>query len=202
MTTAEIVTSVIAILSLMVSGLTAYLTLLSRFKGALIPKRRAILTQIAGVPYVILECEFSNSGAKHGSIEDIMITIVHDETGTQFRFAPHLVRNQFDMFDRYQVSDFGVFSAVSLGSKERRELYIAFKPLLPQFSPPTSGVFTVHTSIKIDGASKWTNSHRTFSLGLNESIVQKWTSPKGEAQQIEAIEIGKSRQQYLVARQR
>lgn len=197
MTTSEIVSSAIAFLSLIVSGITAYLTLLSRFKGVVLPKRRAILTQITGTPNLVLECEFFNEGAKPGSIESIMVTIVHDETGTQFRFAPHLVRSQFNIFDKYQLSDFAPFSGISLSSKDRRELYIAFKPLLPQFSPPKSGVFTVYTSAKVDSASKWILSSRTFSLRLNEGIVDKWTGSDGEAFQIEAIEIGKDREQYF-----
>jgi hypothetical protein len=39
MTTAEIVTVILASLSLVVSLITAYLTLLARFKGVVLPRR-------------------------------------------------------------------------------------------------------------------------------------------------------------------
>ena len=152
MTTADIVTSTIAILSLIISAITAYLTLFARFEGKVIPKRRIILTQITGIPYLVIECEFNNGGAKPGSIEDLMLTVTHPETGSEFSFAPHLTKQQFSIFDKYKVSDFVVFSAVSLGTRERRELHIAFRPLLLQFSPPI-GLVKVHTSIKVDGKS-------------------------------------------------
>lgn len=200
MTTGESISSIIAILSLIISGVTAYLTLLSRFKAKVVPKRRVILTQIMSVPYLILECEFGNEGAKPGAIEDLMLTISHPETGSEFSFAPHLTKQQFNIFEKYKVSEFGVFSAISLGAKERRELHIAFRPLLTQFSPPT-GLVKVHTSVKIDGQTKWINSNSTFSLKLTEDIIEKWTSPTGEAQQIEAIEIGQSRQNLLEKKQ-
>ncbi len=197
MTTNEIITLIMAGLSLIISGATAYLTLFSRFKSSILPKRRIILTQITGTPNLILECEFYNSGAKPGSIEDLMVTVIHDETGTEFQFAPYLVKSQFNIFAKYQVSDFAPFSGISLSSKDRRELYIAFKPLLVQFTPPKSGIFTIHTSAKIDGDSKWITSPRTFSLRLNDGLVEKWTGSSGEAYQIEAIEIGKSRESYF-----
>ena len=200
MTTSEIVASAIAVLSLVVSGVTAYLTLLSRFKGVVLPKRRPILTHITDTPYLILECEFFNNGAKPGSIEDIVVTIVHDETGTPFLFAPKYVTSQINILGN-QLSDLAPFSGISLSSRERRELYVAFKPLA-QFAPPKSGIFTIYVRAKVDGNSKWISSPRPFSLRLNERIVDKWTSSSGETIQIEAIEIGKDRTQYFGGSQR
>lgn len=202
MTAAEITSSIIAIFSLIISAITAYLTLLTRFKGKVAPKRRVILTQMNDIPYVVLECEFSNAGAMHGSIEDLMLTVVHPETGSEFNFAPQLSKSHFNIFDKYNVSDFSVFSGVSLGTKERRELYIAFKPLLSHFFPPI-GLVKLRTSIKINGQANWLNSSEPLSLLLNEDIIKKWSSPPpiGEPQQIEALEIGISRQ-YLLEKKR
>src|SRR5690348_1564518 len=103
MTTGEIASSIIAILSLIISGVTAYLTLLARFKGKAASKRRVILTQIMGIPYLVLEYEFNNEGAKPGAVEDLMLTITHPETGSEFSFAPHLVKQQFNIFDKYKI---------------------------------------------------------------------------------------------------
>jgi len=200
MTTGETVSSILAVLSLIISGITAYLTLLSKFKARVVPKRRVILTQILNVPYFVLECEFSNIGAKSGAIEDLLLTVSHPETGSEFSFVPHLTKPQFNIFDKYNITDFGVFSAISLNAKERRELHIAFRPLLTQFSPPV-GLVKVHTSVKIDGQTEWMNSTPTFSLRLTQNIIEKWVSPEGEAQQIESIEIGQSRQTLLEKKQ-
>lgn len=198
MTLAETISSIIAFIALIISGVTAYLTLFARFKGIFSPKRRVILTQINGVPYVVLECEFRNEGAKHGSIEDLMLKVTHPETGSEFNFAPQFIKLQFNIFDRYNITDFLIFSGVALGTKERREMYIAFRPLLPQFSPPV-GLVKLHASAKVNGQTNWLNSTEPISLRLSDDINKKWISlpPIGEAQQLEAIEIGISRQSLL-----
>ena len=133
MTTAEIVTSIISVLALVVSSLTAYLTLMARFRGLVLPKRRVVLAQIDRLPCLILECEFVNEGAKPGSIEDIVVRLGHSETGTQTLFVPFLVKDQYTIFGSYQASDFSVFSGVSLGSRQRKELFIVFRPKQPNF---------------------------------------------------------------------
>jgi hypothetical protein len=197
MTTGEIISSAVAFLSLVVSGITAYLTLFTRFKVLVLPKRRVFLTQVAGVPYLVLECQFINEGVKYGSVEDILVEVVHNDTGSKFKFAPKLIRPQFNIYDRYQLSDFNTFSTVSLGSKDRKEAFIAFIPLLAEFSPPKNGTFTIYTSIKVEDSDEFVFQPRIFSLKLNEEIVANWTSSTGEAQSIEAVEIGKNRQQHL-----
>ena len=64
MDTGDIITAFISFVALSISGLTAYLTLLSRFKANISPKRRAILTQIDGNPCIILNLEFINDGSE------------------------------------------------------------------------------------------------------------------------------------------
>jgi len=196
MTPGEIASSVIAVLSLIVSGITAYLTLLARFKGLVLPRRRAVLTQVERVPCLILECEFVNDGAKPGLIKDILVKISHLDTGSQYVFVPFLLREQFNVFQNYQTSDFAVFSGISLGAKQRRELFIVFRPNQQNFEPP-NGTVIVRTSIRTNTNSKWTESSTIISLKLEGDIPNRWASPNGSPQQIQALEIGQNRREYL-----
>jgi hypothetical protein len=196
MTTAEIISSAIAGLSLIVSVLTAYLTLLSRFKGTVLPKRRVVLTQVEGAPCLALECEFVNDGSKPGSIDDILVKMRHLETGLQLVLVPFLVRDQFNIFQRYQMSDFTTFSGISLGARQRRELFVIFKPIQAKFEPP-NGKVVLHTSICANTGSKYVESPTLISLNLEEDVVKRWASPDGSPQLIQAIEVSQSRREYL-----
>jgi hypothetical protein len=196
MTAAEIASTIIATLSLVVSLITAYLTLLSRFKGMLLPQRRVILTQIDGMPCLVLDCEFINDGAKAGSIEDVLVKLTHIETGSQFTFAPFLVRDQFNIFQRYINTDFSPFSAILIPARSRREMYIVFRPMHAKFEPP-SGKVVLRTSVRTGTGMKWINSPSSISLGLDSDISTRWSSPDGSPQQIQAMEISQSRKEYL-----
>lgn len=202
MTTGEIVSSVLAILALIISGITAYLTFFANFKAVFGVKRRVILTKIQDIPHVVLECEFFNEGAKQGSIEDIILTITHNETGSEFKFLPQYARNQYNIFSEYKLSDFSNFSGISLKPKDRRELYIAFKPALDKnFSPPQSGTFAISIAAS-DGKEDYQMKASTFSIPITKEIVEQWIGNSAKALQVEAIELAKSRQKYFGNRQR
>lgn len=202
MTTGEIVSSFLAILALIISAITAYLTFFAKFKVVLWVKRRVILTKIQNMPHIILECEFFNEGAKQGSIEDIILTVIHDETGNEFKFLPRYTRSQYNIFSEYKLSDFSTFSGVSLKPKDRKEFYIAFKPTLDKnFSPPQSGTCAIYT-VASDGNTNFTLNATTFSIPLTKEIVEKWIGESAESIQVEAIEIAKNRQKYFGSRKR
>jgi hypothetical protein len=202
MTTGEIVSSVLAIIALIISGVTAYLSFFAKFKVTFWVKRRVILTKIQDVPHVILECEFFNEGAKQGSVEDIILTIVHSETGNEFKFLPQYARSQYNIFSEYKLSDFSNFSGVSLKPKDRKELYIAFKPTLDKnFLPPHSGTFAISTAAS-DGNTNYMMTASTFTIPLTKEIVEQWIGESAKALQVEAIELAKSRQKYFGNRQR
>jgi len=197
MTTADIVSSAIAVLALIVSGLTAYLTLLSGFKGTVLPKRRVVLTQVEATPCLALECEFVNDGARPGSVDDILVRIRHLETGSQYVFAPFLVRDQFNIFQNYQMSDFSAFSGISLGAKQRRSMFVFFKPIQARFDPPR-GTVVLHTSVCAGmNTRKYVDSPTLISLNLDQGIAERWASPDGSPQLVHAIEISQSRRAYL-----
>lgn len=202
MTTGEIVSSALAVLALTISGITAYLTFFAKFKAVFWVKRRVILTKIQDVPHVVLECEFFNEGAKQGSIEDIILTIIHNETGNEFKFLPQYARSQYNIFSEYKLSDFSNFSGISLKPKDRKELYIAFKPTLDKnFSPPQSGTFAVYIAAS-DGKADYQMKASTFSIPITKEIVEQWVGNSAKALQVEAIELAKSRQKYFGNRQR
>lgn len=202
MTTGEIVSSALAVLALIISGITAYLTFFAKFKAVFWVKRRVILTKIQDVPHVVLECEFFNEGAKQGSVEDIILTIIHNETGNEFKFLPQYARSQYNIFSEYKLSDFSNFSGISLKPKDRKELYIAFKPTLDKnFSPPQSGTFAVYIAAS-DGKADYQMKASTFSIPITKEIVEQWVGNSAKALQVEAIELAKSRQKYFGNRQR
>lgn len=202
MSIGEIVSSAIAILALVISGITAYLTFFAKFKAVFVVKRRVILTKIQGVPHVVLECEFFNDGAKQGSIEDIILTVIHNETGNEFKFLPQYTKNQYNIFSEYTLSDFSTFSGISLKPKDRKEIYIAFKPTLDKnFSPPESGTCAIYTAAS-DGNGSYVLTASTFSIPLTDEIVEKWVGEPAKSFQVEALEIRNNRQKFFGSHQR
>lgn len=202
MTTNEIVSSLLSIIALTISGITAYLTFFAKFKAVFWVKRRVILTKIQDVPHVVLECEFFNEGAKQGSVEDIILTITHNETGNEFKFLPQYARDQYNIFSEYKLSDFSNFSGVSLKPKDRKAVYIAFKPTLDKnFSPPQSGTFAIYIAAS-DGKTDYQMKASTFSIPITKEIVEQWIGNSAQALQVEAIELAQSRQKYFGNRQR
>jgi hypothetical protein len=144
-----------------------------------------------------LECEFVNDGSRPGSIDDILVKMRHLETGSQFVLVPFLVRDQFNIFQNYQMSDFSPFSGVSLGPRQRRELFVIFKPMQTNFEPP-SGTVVVHTSVCANTDSKkYAESSTLISIKLEEAITGRWASPDGAPQLIQAIEVSQSRRAYI-----
>jgi len=201
MTTAEIISSVIALFALIVSAVTAYLTLFARFQGHVIPKHRAILTQINMTPCLVLECEFVNDGAKPGSIEDILVNLF-DENGNRMVFTPFLIKEEFNVFQKYQIEDFVVFSGISLGAKHRRNVFVVFRPSQSDFKPEV-GMVMLRINICTDILSKkWNESVSRFSLNLEKEIIKGWIDATGKSQQITAIEIGQSRREFLKKNQK
>ena len=197
MTIGEIVSSILSILALTISGITAYLTLLSRFRATVLPKRRSIFTQVEGVPCIVLECEFINDGAKPGSIEDVLLRMYHTETGLQVIFVPVLVRDHFNINQIYQATDFSAFSGISLGARQRREQFILFKPNQQNFEPSAEKV-VVRTSICTNiNTKKWLDSPTRLSFNITDGVAKEWASPTGSPQQVTATEIGLSRLEYL-----
>jgi hypothetical protein len=115
---------------------------------------------------------------------------------------PQYARNQYNIFSEYKLSDFSNFSGISLKPKDRKELYIAFKPTLDKnFSPPQSGTFAIYIAAS-DGNTDYQMKASTFSIPITKEIVEQWVGSSAKALQVEAIELAKSRQRYFGNRQR
>jgi len=200
MTTGEITSSILAILALIISGTTAYLTFFAKFKAVFLVKRRVILTKILNVPHIVLECEFFNEGAKQGSIEDIILTITHNETGNEFKFLPQYAKDQYNIFAKYELKDFSNFSGVFLKPKDRKAIHIAFRSSLEKFSPPQDGTFSMYI-VASDGATGYGMKAPNFSIPITRSMIERWINSE-ESSQVEALELAKSRQNFFGSRQR
>jgi hypothetical protein len=200
MTNFETGTMIFSAIALIVSIITCYLTLLSRFGGMVYSRKRAILYRVEDNACLVLECEFVNEGAKPGAIEDLVIEIIHEETGNRNIFVPILIKDQFNVFQNYQPSDFSTFSGISLGAKQRRELFVVFQPNQPGFHP-TTGILILKMGTCIDiKKKKWTKPQPEMSLDISENIASNWNDPGGSTTQVSAIEIKQSRQKYLTGR--
>jgi hypothetical protein len=122
----------------------------------------------------------------------------HLQTGSKNIFVPFLVREKFNVFERYAKDDFSTFSAISLGPKSRRELFVVFKPVAKKYDPQ-NGTLVLHTSVRANVGSRWIESpaSASISLEIDDGIVSLWASPDGSSQQIEALEISKNRREFL-----
>ena len=196
MTTAEILSTSIAFLALMISSITAYFTLLARFQGNILPRRRVILTQIETIPYLGLECEFVNDGAKPGLIEDLSIDMM-DETGKPTTFLPFYFKEIFNIADNYSIRDYIQFTGQSLSKLQRYKCFVFFRPSGSDFKP-NPGITSITTNFCLSiEKNKWKRSIVGISMDLKEDNIKEWVSPNGKPQLIPSIEIRQNRQIFL-----
>jgi hypothetical protein len=197
MDTADIVSSSLAALSLVVSVVTAYLTLLARFKCVALPRRRAILTQIDGVMCLVLECEFANQGAKPGSIEDMVVSAKIQEVKEPLKLTPWLAAEQFDLQTCYRAADLAEFDDIPLGAHERKTLHVIFRAGADAFVAPV-GKAGVRTSFCAAGkGQRWQQSPVSMTLVLDESMASCWGNGDSHAQLVTALEIQERRASRL-----
>ena len=197
MSTAELLASIMAFLALVISIITAYLTLLQSFSAKVYPGRRPILTQVDDIPCLALVCECINIGAKAGIIEDIVVTINHKETGSEFKLAALLTKNEFNILEPYRATDFRAFNSIMLGPKERRSIVVVFKPIMSNFQP-LFGNYTIKVSYRYSYRKHWYDSNCVFSITLNEVTANTWRDPTiGKSQQVEADEMTVIRKKFL-----
>jgi hypothetical protein len=125
MDTTQIVSTTIALLALIVSAITAYRTLFSRFAPEIYSRPHLVLSRLNKVPSIIIGCEFNNLGAHAGTIEDIVVRVKFrqqsDPKATRsistYIFLPTLVRDSYNIFQNYQNTDFEPFQSVPLAAR-------------------------------------------------------------------------------------
>ena len=154
MTTAEIVASLIAALSFVVSCVTAYKTLLARFSGKCGVSTRLILTHVDQTPSIGLACFFDNTGARPGVLDDLRLAVTHRQSGAKYLFFPQLMRNDYSIYASYELQDWFPFSGISLSAQERIERYVLFKPLYDRFIA-AEGHYEARLEVRWYKSDKW-----------------------------------------------
>jgi hypothetical protein len=186
----------IAGLSLVLSSLTAYLTLLRKAKAVVRARRRVILTQVEGVPCLVIDCTLYNPGTRGVYIEDLMLQLRHSGSGSKFSFGPILTRDTYSVFQDFRRQDFEPFKSISVDSQKGIERAVVFKPMFTKFTP-SAGVFDIELLSSSDRQDGWDRASVCFSIELDQEDVEEWSSPIGTNRQIEAREIGAKRRKLL-----
>jgi hypothetical protein len=189
MTTTEIISSIIAALSLVASGITAYLTLWKRFDGAVVPMQRPVLLQTDNIPCLGLHCEVSNYGARAGTIMDIVVSLHHSPSGNTYTMMPYLTCDDFNVRDPNHV--FRMFSGVFIVPKQTRTLFVVFRANSVSSFKPEEGTYTTLFRNSVRGKPK--NSKADFSITIDSSRALIWATDPNKTQQIDSNEIAKYR---------
>jgi hypothetical protein len=144
----------------------------------------------------VVDCTLYNPGARGVYVEDLMLLLRHQGSGSKFSFSPILLKDNYNVFEAFHREDFEPFKSVSVDSEEGIERAIVFKPLFRRFTPST-GVFEIELRSSSDTQSRWTKAPVSFSIELDQEAVDEWISPVGTNRQIEAREIGSKRRRLL-----
>lgn len=184
----DLVPIIISMLSLVISGITAYRTLFARFSGRAWPAKRLVLTRIDGIPAIGWACFFENSGARPGGLEDLRLLVEHPNSGASYRFYPVLIRNDYNIFASYRGEDWFPFSGITLGPKSRTERYILFKPLHNKFEA-REGDYQISLQCIWQNTSEWSYVLAPLTFDLQEEIAQQWNSPEASAIQVNCNEV-------------
>lgn len=176
MTQAEIATIAIASLSLLVSLLTAYRTLLARFSGKIGHAQRVVLTRIAGVPSIELACFFENSGAKPGTLDDLRLKVIPQEGGEISYFYPELMRNDYNTRQSYSDVEWSPFVNILLSARDRVGRYIVFKPLSNRFVAK-EGTLEILLQCRWHRSKKWSDGPAKLTIALAKEDTETWNNP-------------------------
>jgi len=202
MTTAQIISSLIAFFALLISFITAYKTFFSQFTSELFLRSRIILTKINDIPVIIIGCEMSNQGSKAGSIDDIVLKIKYrcgdgkNKNINTYSFIPRLSREDYSIFKTYQESDFEPFQSIPLPAKSRLSRYIVFIPSNDGFSP-SIGSMEINIFRRNFNCNEWNKSYESLNIDLDEDTVTVWKGPSGKGIIIEATENLKYREKLM-----
>lgn len=201
MTSFELLSIVIAVLALVISAFTAYATFLVKFKAEIFIKPRIILTRINKQPVIVVGCELSNSSAKSGAIDDVVLLMKYRQSNNKgvnrFTFYPILIREDFSIFKTYQEVDFEPFQSISLSANTRLVRYVVFSPSTDVFSP-SLGKGELELWFRYFGDRKWHNSkNKKVTLEIDENTLKIWSDPQGKSIMIETVENYKYRDDLL-----
>jgi hypothetical protein len=202
MTVFELLSIILALLALLVSAFTAYVTFLAKFKGEVFVKPRIILTRINTQPVIVTGCEMSNSSSKSGAIDDMILLLKYRQTNNRsvnrYTFYPILVREEFSIFKTYQPEiDFDPFQSISISANTRLVKYIVFSPSTDSFSP-SIGQGELELWFRYFGDRKWRISQNNkVTLEIDDKSLGIWSNPQGKSVMIETVENYKHRDDLL-----
>jgi hypothetical protein len=177
MTTFQILSIAISCLALFISIITAYNNFYTGFKCELFTQPRIVLTQISGMPAIVIACSIINSGKRSGSIDDIVIMLNYKQNVTRsvdrYTFFPKLLKDSYNIFETYTQKDFEPFQTISIGEKSRLEKYIVFTAASASFQPSV-GDITATLLFRLSGDHKWVSSKNQQNFTIDAESVKLW----------------------------
>ncbi len=177
MTTFQILSIAISCLALFISIITAYNNFYTGFKCELFTQPRIILTQISGMPAIVIACSIINAGRRSGSIDDIVIMLNYKQNATRsvdrYTFFPKLLKDSYNIFETYTQKDFEPFQTISIGEKSKLEKYIVFTAASVSFQP-SIGDIAVKLLFRLSGDRKWVSSKNQQNFTIDAESVKLW----------------------------
>lgn len=200
MSTSEIISAVISFVALVVSGYTAYKTILARFRGEVLLKPRAVLTNFDEKPCIVVGCDVSNLGAMSGSIDDFVLAVKYKQQTSKsinsLTFLPLLLRDDYSVFETYERTDFEPFQSISIPKESRLTKYIVFTPSDGKFSP-SAGNIELQVYFRDSNSSEFAKVKRTLNFLISDDAVKIWSTQTGKSILLESQENDKFREKLM-----
>lgn len=201
MTVFEALSLSIALLALIISCVTAYVTLFSRFKGEIFARPRPILTQLDGKALIVIGCDIVNYGSDSGSIEDIVLSVkctsYDKRIADTYTFYPLMMRDNFSIYQNYKRSDFEPFQAIAIPARSRLTKYVAFVPGADTFTP-CAGFYKLKLSLRYYNGARWHFfKNGEMTLEVSEELSGNWLISSSPSYMQETEENAKLRQDFL-----
>ncbi|MEO0948407.1 MAG: hypothetical protein AAFY11_09755 [Cyanobacteria bacterium J06641_5] len=201
MTIFEALSLLVAFLALIISSITAYITLLSKFKGEIFARPRPILTQLDGKALIVIGCDISNHGSDSGSIDDIVLSVKYNSYDKRvvdtYTFYPLIMRDSFSIYQNYTRGDFEPFQAIAIPARSRVTKYVAFVPGTETFSPG-AGFYKLKLSLRYYNGRKWHSvKNGEMTLEVDDELSNSWLTPSSPSYMKETEENAKLRQDFL-----
>jgi hypothetical protein len=183
MTTAEIISGSIALVSLCVSGYVAYRTLIQKFFGKIWLSQAVVLTHIDATPSLGIACFLENKGAQPGYLEDIRLVVKHIQSGTRYMFYPLLTRDDYSVFESYAAKNWFPFSGFYLLPKDKASKYILFKPSNDEFYAQ-HGNYHIELEVRWDDSKVWHQMTQNMVIEINLEMQSRWNNPTSPSYQV------------------
>ena len=188
MTTYEIISGSLALVSLLVSIYVAYQTLWTKFKGNIWPVRTIVFAKIDTpqrdrMPSVGLVLYVENTGARVGRMDNLRVRIRNERVESEHTFFATLIRKDYNFLASYLENDWYPFDGIGIFEKGNAKVYyVVFKPSDNGFVP-SPGVYKFSLEVRWMGEKTW-NVIPGPVLTVTEDNVNTWLSPTGKAFQI------------------